>query len=123
MLETRFDHCSCAIQSEDGSTHSIIVIGGTVDQEDYSETTEILNLQDKKWVQGPDLPIGITFAACVALPPTANFACVVIGGCTEEEDFSSPSSNIYGLDKSLRDWTLLGEIRTGRRDHIALPLS
>ena len=77
-------------------------------------------MKKQKWIDGPELPLGISQASCVALPPTHNFACVLVGGRTKEEEYSS---NVYGLIRSLKEWTLLGEIRTGRRGHIALPLS
>ena len=73
-----------------------------------------------KWTQGPELPLGRIMASCVALPPSSNYACVLIGGETEETSYSS---NVYGLNRLLNKWTLLGKIRTGRYDHIALPLS
>ena len=79
-----------------------------------------MDLKKLKWTQGPELPLGISETSCVALPPTHNFACVLIGGKTEEEEYSS---NVYGLNRSLKEWTLLGEIRTGRCGHVALPLS
>ena len=92
-----------------------------------SSSTEILKpvfqlSKERKWTQGPDLPYGIKNAACVALPPTMNFACVLIGGEGEHEE-ERFSSKVYGLDKSLSSWTLLGEIQNGRRDHIALSMS
>ena len=77
-------------------------------------------MKDKKWVQGPTLPSGVFHAACVALPPTHDYACVIVGGSTIEE---THSSNVYGLNKSLSQWTHLGKIRTGRQSHIALPFS
>ena len=99
------------------------------DQEDCSRSTEILdsrellgNISIRKWVPGPSLPIGIKNSACVALPPSFNFSCVVIGGETNAE-YHQYLSNVYGLNKSLTEWTLLGKIKTGRRDHIALSFS
>ena len=115
----RHDHISCAITSDDGSTQSVIIIGGRTNQEHNSKTTEVLNVKTSKWVKGPDLPTGIWNASCVALPPTSNFACVVVGGSTEEKLYSS---DVYGLSRTSTDWTLLGTIRTGRFAHIALPL-
>ena len=119
MPTPRDYHCSCTIQSDDGSTKCVIIMGGTTNKGRFSKTTEILN-QDFRWVQGPLLPVGIEDAACVALPPKCDLACVVIGGETIEESYSS---NVYGLNKSLTKWYTLGKIKTGRRRHIALPLS
>ena len=120
LFTPRVGHSSCVIQSDDGSDKCVIIIGGWTDQERFSKSTEILDLTEKKWIQGPDLAVGIKAAACVALPLSSNFACVVVGGWTKKEYYSS---NVYGLDKSLTEWTFLGKIRNGRRSHIALPIS
>ena len=83
------------------------------------------SLENQVWTQGPPLPCGIRFSACAAVPPVSNFACLVIGGNTsyDEYSFTSYSSNVYGLNRELTEWKWLGKIRTGRSDHIALPLS
>ena len=121
MISARFSHSSCAIQSQDGTTECIIIIGG-ITKEGLSSSTEIMKIKERKWVQGPNLPYGIKNAACVALPPTMNYSCVVIGGEGENEE-ERFSSKVYGLDRSLSTWNLLGEIQNGRRDHIALSIS
>ena len=86
----------------------------------YSKSTEILNIKDQKWIIGPNLPCGIGRTECVSLPPSTNFACIIVGGATIEENLSS---NVYGLNKNLSEWTPLGKIRKGRQGNIALPLS
>ena len=125
LLTPRCRHSSCTIQSDDGSTRCVIIIGGWTDEEQNSKSTEILYIADQKWVQGPNLPVGIRSSACVALPPASNFACVIIGGYTIEATSSNEVTcpNVYGLDKNLMKWTFLGEIRTSRTRHIALPVS
>ena len=120
MLTPRDYHCSCAIQSDDGLTKCVILMGGTTNKGRFSKSTAILNLKDKKWVQGPLLPEGIEDAACVAQPPKCDLACVVVGGETGGESFSL---NVYGLNKTLTKWYTLGKIKTVRRRHIALPRS
>ena len=120
LLTPRFRHSSCALLSDDGSTRCIIIIGGWTYKEQNSKSTEILHIADQKWVQGPNLPVGMRSSACVALPPTSNFSCVIIGNSSGEESFSS---GVYGFDKSLSEWTPLGKIRKGRYNHIALPIS
>ena len=90
-------HCSCAIQSGDGSAQSIIVIGGYINEEEDSNTTEILDFNVQKWVKGPALPLGARYTACVTLPPTSNFSCVVLGTSQELS-----GTGAYGLDKNAR---------------------
>ena len=69
------------------------------------------------------MPCEVRNAACVSLSPTTNFACVIVGG----ETFGSNPSNVYGLNKTLTEWTDLGKIRSERQyammRPIALPLS
>ena len=65
-------------------------------------------------------------AACVALPSTSNFACVVLGGFTvneEDEDDGKVSNDVYGLKNKLTEWTFLGKMRGRACYHSALPLS
>ena len=88
-----------------------------------SKTTEILNLKDHKWVQGPELPVGIIAASCVALPLTSRFACAVVGGKTMKPGQDAKySSNVYGLERRLMQWKLLGKLREERSSHISLPI-
>ena len=73
------------------------------------------------------MPLGTHNASCVALPPILDFACLLIGGLTQKDgyDFYSVDigENVYGLKKSLDEWTLLGKIKTGRFSHVALQFS
>jgi len=119
----RTGHCSCIIQSDDGTQDSIIIIGGWTNQ-GRTNTTEIFNINQSKWTEGPNFPCGIISAACVPLPPTmksvSNISCVVVGGSTDKGLYSS---EIYGLDRTMTKWTHLGKIKKGRESHIVLPLS
>ena len=111
MLTPRECHCSCVIQSDYGQTESIIIIGGNTKEKDDSNTTEIFDLNVQKWVQGPDLPLGERYTACVTLPPTSNFSCVVFGSGSSQESFGT---SVYGLDKRLIEWKLLGKTSSRR---------
>ena len=65
-------------------------------------------------------------AACVALPSTSNFACLVLGGFKEDEDDEDEYkllSDVYGLNKKLTEWTFLGKMREGICNHVGLLLS
>ena len=136
-MVARSHHSSCAIQADDGSTQCILVLGGQTNQEQFSKSTEILNIKDQKWIQGPTLPFGVKYAACVALPPSSNFACALIGGEINDNHTSRLSSQsltshhtysfcVHGLNKTLTKWLLLGKIdigAAGTGHHIALGLS
>ena len=71
-------------------------------------------------MKGPNLPCGIGKPACVSLPPITNFACVIVGGAIKGK---TSSSDIYGLNKTLTEWTHLGKLRKEEYWPIALPLS
>ena len=140
----RRNHSSCVIPSEDGTPQYVILIGGYDDIEFehydelidgfYTDTTDILNIKDGKWILGPKLPYNIRGAECVALPPTMKYSCVVIGGSTSIP-YQLPNStgdwkqeivyrsDVYGLNRSLTNWEFLGTMMKKRCDHIALPLS
>ena len=109
LLTPRMSHSSCVIQSDDGSTQFIIIIGGNTEEVKDSDTTEILDLNVHKWVQGPALPFGARYTACATLPPTSNFSCVVFGTDTSK---TLSGTCVYGLDKILIEWKLLGKFQT-----------
>ena len=122
LSSPRSSHCSCVIKSEDGTDDCIILIGGCYPAypRDILDTTEIFSIKEKTWSQGPKLPIKLTDSACVALPPTTKYSCLVIVGKGEYD--AQTSSEIYGLNRSLTAWSFLGTV--GKRcGHIALPLS
>ena len=75
---------------------------------DNSRTTEILNVQDQTWARGPKLPSEVRWASCDPLPPIINFACVILGKMSEETNYCS---NVYGLNRTLTEWTLFGSHR------------
>ena len=96
------------------------MIGGkTKDEGEYAKSTEIFNFKSQKWVVGPTLPYGIKSSECIAGPQLCNFACIIVGGHTKERDYSQI---VFGLNKSLSEWIILGTLKKGRYDHIAIPL-
>ena len=82
-------------------------------------STEIYNIKDEVWIQGPRLPNEETCASCAPLPPTSSYACIFIGKGTVKNNFSS---NVYGLKKNLTEWILLGKTKKGSDYSIALSL-
>ena len=128
-MSARTHHSSCAIQADDGLTKCILILGGQTNQETFSKSTEIFNINDQKWIQGPSLPFGVKYAACVALPPTSNFACALIGGKINDKELweqKAYSLRVHGLNKALTKWSFLGKISewpVGAGHHIALALS
>ena len=97
----------------------IITIGGDTAEGMFTKSTEVLKTDENRWSRGPNLPIGVRSAACVAIPCQyrTKYASLLIGGYTPDEKFSP---NIYALDINLTAWCLIGKLKTGRRNHIAL---
>ena len=87
----------------------------------FSTSTEVFEIERNMWSRGPDIPVGLRSAACVAIPPKfgIQYCCLLIGGYSSEEKFSP---NIYALDNRLTTWFLIGKLQIGRRNHIALLL-
>ena len=88
----------------------------------FSTSTEVFEIKENVWSRGPNIPVGLRSAACVAIPPKAGikYCCLLIGGYYSQKKFSP---NIYALDNSLTTWFLIGKLQTGRRNHIALLLN
>ena len=80
-------------------------MGGLTNDSTDVFSTEIYNLKDELWIQGPRLPNEESCASCAPLPPTSSYACIFIGKGTVINNFSS---NVYGLKKNLIEWILLG---------------
>ena len=78
---------------------------------------EIYNIKSGMWVKGPPLPYGETNASCAPLPPTSKYACLAIGNRTKKTNYTS---NVYGLDRTFTEWTLLGKIEKGSQNYTAL---
>ena len=78
----------------------LITIGGDTTEEMFTRSTEVLNTDENRWSKGPNLPIGIRSAACVAIPCKfrTKYCSLLIGGYTPDEKFSP---YIYALDVNL----------------------
>ena len=98
-------------------------MGGVNSNSTEIKMTEIYNIKDKIWIQGPTLPNEEICTSCAPLPPTSNYACIFFGKGTAGNNFSS---TVYGLNKNLTELIFLGKTidKKKRSDcYIALPLS
>ena len=86
----------------------------------WTEITEIYNVSEKIWRNGPDLPIGerigINDADCVPAPTGSKYACYLVGGSIG----TTHLSKVYALSKDLSSWQEIGDFSVGRRGHVAL---
>ena len=99
-----------------------------------SDSSEILMIKERKWIQGPNLFHKISRPTCIALPFTMKYHCIVIGSHDWKCDNNCCGNcirqchihyeHVYGLNESLTAWLFLGKYRRNERyRYIALPIS
>ena len=117
LLEGRRFHSSCALKSRDGTINTVLIVGGCTKSSFFSSSTELFSIKENIWSRGPDLPIVVRSASCVALPYHAGYSCLLIGGESEEAKEEYISDSIYALDNDLKRWTLVGHLKEARYGH------
>ena len=97
--------------------------GFSLTRHTYSSSTELFNIKENSWSKGPNLPVVVWRASCVALPYHARYSCLLIGGKSEEAKVSIRykgeyiSDSIEALDNDLKSWTLVGHLKEARYGH------
>ena len=116
LLEGRNCHSSCALKSIDGT---IVIVEGYTESSPNSSSTELFSIKENRWSRGPNLPIGVSSASCVALPNHTSYSCLLIGGWSKSEEGKEfdLSDSIYALDKDLKTWALVGHLKEARYGH------
>ena len=107
MRETRYGHFCLLLNKE-------IFVAGGVDK----KTTEIFNLQSRKWRSGPDLPKVIGHSQFVKAHPSSKYAAFRIGGYA----LDSAISDIFALSKNYKSCIKIGNLKTEREYHMAMVL-
>ena len=80
LLEGRHCHSSCALKSIDGTIDTIVIVGGYTESSLMTSSTELFNIKENRWSRGPNLPIGVNSASCVAPRNHTSYSCILIGG-------------------------------------------
>ena len=105
---------------------TILIVGGCTEsslsrfkstRHTYSSSTELFNIKENSWSKGPNLPVVVWRASCVALPYHTIYSCLLIGGRSKEGNEEYISDNIYALDNDLKTWTLVGHLKEARYGH------
>ena len=78
-----------------------------------TSSTELFNIKENRWSRGPNLPIGVNSASCVAPRNHTSYSCILIGGWSNNK----VSDSIYALDKDLKAWALVGHLKEARYGH------
>ena len=117
LLEGRHCHSSCSLISSEGSIDTIVIVGGYTESSAISSSTELFSIKENRWSIGPDLPIVVSSASCVALPNHKTYSCLLIGGWSKEGKEYYLSDSIYALDKELKTWALVGRLKDARYGH------
>ena len=111
----------CFSVKTNNTIKEIYVIGGST-QQDYSSSTEVLNVQNLTWSDGPSLPFGMYGLKAVASVQD-EYIGFVVGGNTK----GGPLNTIFGLKKSNKNlsWIEIGRMNMTRFDHTVVnaPLS
>ena len=106
MKEVRIGH-SCLLLNKE-----IFVAGGY-----NTKTTEIFNLQSRTWRSGPKLPEKIFASQLVIAQPSSKYAAFLIGGT-----YYRTISDIFALSKNYKRFIKIGDLKTARRNHVAMVL-
>ena len=117
MLEGRHFHSSCVLKSREGIINTIVIVGGYTKSSLFSSSTELFSIKENRWSRGPDLPVVVRSASCVALPHHPIYSCLLIGGRSKEGKEEYISDSIYALDKALKTWALVGHLKEARFGH------
>ena len=117
MLEGRHFHSSCALKSREGIINTILIVGGCTKSSPITSSSELFSIKENRWSKGPDLPIVVKSASCVALPYHTIYSCLLIGGRSKEGTEEYISDSIYALDNDLNGWTLVGHLKEARCGH------
>ena len=99
--------------------HSCLLLNKEIFVAGGGKTTEIFNLQSRKWRSGPDLPETIGLSQLVKAQPSSQYAAFLIGG---GKDYSNAYSDIYGLTKDFNSFIKIGNLKTARYGHVAMVL-
>ena len=116
-MEGRRDHSSCALKSREGTINAVLIVGGRTKSSLFSSSTELFSIKENMWSRGPDLPIVVRSASCVALPYPAGYSCLLIGGRSDEAKEEYISDSINALDNDLKRRTLVGHLKEARYGH------
>ena len=114
MKEMRGHHSCLSLNNE------IFVAGGL-----YKKTTEIFNLQTRTWRSGPNLP-EIKYFQLVKAQTSSQYAAFLIGGSGWNESFGGrwiELSVVYALPRNYKSFIKIGDLKTARKNHVAMVLS
>ena len=120
MTQKRRGH-SCLMLSE----YELMVLGGyggrTLDgrkRTEFLNSSEIFNLKEKTWNQGPDLETPLTNAQFLKAKPGSKYLAYVIGGYGD----GGHSSAIFGLSQDKNEFKKIGDLKIPRSHHVAFVL-
>ena len=105
------------MKSREGNVNTIVIVGGCTESSYFSSSTEILSIKENRLSRGPDLPIVVRSASCVALPYHKRYSCLLIGGRSKEGKEDYISDSIYALENDLKRWILVGHLKEARWGH------
>ena len=116
MNSPREDHACISITDASGNANKIVVAGGY--GSGLLSTTEIYDVKEGKWQNGPNLIVPVYRSSLVAAPASSNYAAYLVGGWTG----STARNEIQAISKELDQWVHVGNLATERFWHTALQI-
>ena len=101
----------CEIKDDAGNIIKVLVAGGHVGTASpFLKSTEIYDVAQKTWTNGPDLDTEMTNSRLITAPPISSYAAYILTGVHGTDD----QKDIHGISKDLTEWTKLGSIQRER---------
>ena len=107
----RIQHACCEIKDDAGNIIKILVAGGHVGTAPpFFKSTEIYDVAQKTWTNGPDLDTEINNSRLITAPLGSRYAAYILTGVHATDN----QKDIHGISKDLTKWTKLGSIQRER---------
>ena len=98
------------IKDDNGIITKVFVAGGWNTDAGYMKSTEIYDLSDDSWTDGPDFGSAIYESKMITAPSSSSYAAFIMTGLRDADR----QKDIDGISKDLTQWTKLGSIEAER---------
>ena len=118
MSVSRAKHSCVVMRDSKDGREKLVVTGGTVSGSHGSNSTEILDVKDGVWSDGPILPMNVSLAQLI---PDGRGGCLLVGGREVVNSNTKRLTSILHLSSDLKEWKVLGRnLKIGSDSHVAM---
>ena len=122
MNVSRAQHSCVVVRDSNDGREKLIVAGGTVSREDSvspgSNSTEIFDVKDAVWSNGPVLPMEVSLSQLVQ---DGRGGCLLVGGREVVDSNTKRLTSILHLSSELKEWKVLArKLTIGSDSHVAM---